>query len=59
MSAPAERTVLQPTKEWLDGDSVDREIPFSRDFDPKTTAAEDAREIVWKYAEEIKEAILK
>ena len=59
MSAPTERTVLKPERDWFDGDSVDQEIAFSRGFDPKTTAAEDAREIVSKYADEIKEAISK
>ncbi len=59
MSAPAEKTTLKPDVKWLDGDSVDDEVAFSREFDPKTTAAKDAREIVSKYAQEIKDAITK
>lgn len=57
MSARVEKTVLKPEMKWLDGDSVDNEVTFSREFDPRATAAKDAREIVSKYAQEIKDAI--
>ena len=59
MSAPAEKTVLRPDMKWLDGDSVDDEVMFSRGFDPKETAAKDASEIVSKYAQEIRDAVSK
>ena len=57
MSAPVEKTVLDRDMKWFDGDSVDNEVTFSRDFDPKKTAAMDAKEIVLKYEQEIREAI--
>ena len=59
MSAPAEKTVLKSDMKWLDGDSVDNEVTFSREFDPRATAAKDASEVVSKYAQEIKDAISK
>ena len=57
MSAQVEKTILDRDKKWFDGDSVDDEVTFSREFDPKKTAAKDAKEIVSKYSKEIKEAI--
>lgn len=57
MSAPAERTVLKPRRKWSDGDPVVQEITFSHGFDPKATAEADAKEIVWKYEDEIRKAI--
>lgn len=59
MTLPAEKTILRTDIDWLDGDSVDDYVKFSREFDPKETAAKDAKEIVGKYEQEIRDAILK
>lgn len=57
MTAPTERTVLRPDNRWLDRDPIDHEMMFSHAFDPVKTAEDDAAEIVWRYAQEIKNAI--
>jgi hypothetical protein len=57
MSASTEKTDLKPDMKWLDGDTIDKQQRFSEGFDPKETAAQDAKEVVWKYAEKIKQAI--
>ena len=59
MSAPEKKTVLGLDLKLLDRESPDSEDTFSQNFDPEKTAAKDAEEVIWKYADEIGEAISK
>ena len=59
MSALDKKTDLGLDLKPIDRELTENEDTFSRNFDPEKTAAKDAKEVVWKFADEIGEAISK
>lgn len=57
MSARQEKSITKSGGKRAPEKTISREVLSSYSFDPKQTAQRDAKEIVGKYAKEIKAAI--
>lgn len=57
MSASTERTALSRSREWSDVDYTNDEPGFFQGREPSAVATKDAKEVVGRYAQAIREAL--